>query len=505
MACSRLLPLLLVSACGWLDQPDTPAAPPRGADAAATPAPPPSTITVPLSIDLAELEEALQDRVPAVLLREEAKELEHGILADITVSRAGRVLAQGREDGRLRLVIPLKIRADAYHSLQVRTRRKPREDEPRKAPMEATLQLIVDLDLDISPDWHMLTKAKVHYRWQQQPVLTLGRITLDLTELLDAQLDAQLPDIADRIEARLREKDRLPLRIAVVWEKLSGSRPLPKPDNAWLLIEPTALYVSTPAVSGAALRMTAGMTGTVRTILGEEPSAPSLPLPPRSAPPGEDDGLRLGVDAVLAWETLSEQATAVLKGQQWALKISGAETGTLTVTGLELYPSGSQVAVGVDYTATSPLWDSAGTLWLTGTPALDVDAQRVSITDFDYAVATEDMAISGANAEAIKERIKEQVRDNLTFPFGERIDEQLALANEQLAALSLPNGGSLSAQVSGAEVQALHLTDAALAIRLELRGTAQLRLPPPRPIEELEPVALPDDIDGPEDISIPEQ
>jgi hypothetical protein len=481
VACSRLprLSVLVLAGCGLWGE-EAPTAPPRGAAPSAAIASAPSTILVPLSIDLTELQEAIQEQVPSILFVEEGKELDRGVLADIQVSRQGDVQLQGREDGQLRLVIPLHLHVDAYHSIQVRNRKKDRDT--RKVPLDADLSLFIDLALNISGDWRMQSVATASYRWEVPPVLRLGRLSLDLTETIDEKLSERMPRIAERIEGRLAERDRLPSRIATVWDNISGARPLPKPEGAWLLIEPTALFVSAPVVSGDAIRLTGGMTGTVSTALGDEPVHTPLPLPPRTAPPpGGDDGLRLGVDVALSWVALAEQASGALQGRQWPLMVSGTETGTLTVTGIELYPSGTLLAVGVSYLADSMLWESEGVLWLTGTPVLDVEAQRLSVDDFDYVVDTTDTALSGVNAEVIREKLRDQVRDNLSFPFGDAISEQIALANEQLRSVTLPRGGTLTAELDSAELKAIRLTDEALAVRVELRGTAELRLPPPPP------------------------
>ena len=477
------LALLGLSSCGWLWGDGVPEAPPRGAAIAQQDAGAASTIRVPLTIDLAELQAQIQQQVPTTLLQETGKPLEKGVLMDLTVQRRGDVLVQGRENGQIRLVVPLHIHAEGYHSLQVRN--KKRDESTKTAKVDADLKLFVDLDLDISPEWKMLSEATVHYAWDSRPALKLGRLSLDLTDAIDEKLEEKLPAIARKIEKRLAERDRLPVRIAGLWEKLATPRPLPKPEGAWLLIEPSTLFVSAPRVSGAAVRIEAGMIGTVRTQLGAPPERPPLPLPPRSEPPaGDGEGLRLGVDAVLPWESLSEQASDALAGKSWPLTLSGTETGTLTVTGLELYPSGDQIAVGVSYDAQSPVWSSAGVLWLTGTPALDVEGQRISVDDFDYTVETQDMAGASANSEAVRERIKEHVRDNLDFPFGEAVREQIGLANEQLRSVDLPRGGTLSAQLDAAELTGVYLTDAALAARVELRGSAKIRLPPPKPPED---------------------
>jgi hypothetical protein len=429
------------------------------------------------------MESTIQEQLPSPLVKEEAVPVKSGVLADIEIRRDGQLQLQGRESGQLRIIVPLSIQASAYHQLQVRNRR--RSSEPRKASVEARLQLFIDLDFDISADWHLKTAANVHYRWLEAPRLQLGRLSIDITDKIDEKLQEKLPDISANVEQRLAERDRLPDKMASLWERLSAPIPLQDAEDAWLLIDPQTLSVSAPTVSGAAIRLHAGMTGTIQTILGEAPLSAPVPLPPRTAPPdSQPDGLRLGVNAVLTWDALSARASQAMQGTEWPLTVSGAEQGTLEVTELTMYPSGTELAVGVSYTATSPVWETDGVLWMTGTPTLDVDGQQLTIEQFSYTVETTDYAIAGFNNAVIRDRLKEQVQSQLAYPFAPIIEEQLAQANDRLTGVTLPRGGTLSASVQSAEVRGIYMTEEALSLHIELLGSAKFRLPPPKPPDE---------------------
>ena len=466
-----------------------------------------SVVEVPLTLSLKDLQENLRDQLPLVLLEESGREIHKGVLADWTVSRQGEVFLQGRDDNQLRLVVPLQIEARAYTERQVSRQerrgvlKKDRDrgrggspdaddvsseaevEEVRGPTLRARLTLTADLRLDIGADWQLVPAATVDYAWDEPPVLEVGPLRLDITRLIDEKLREKLPDIAARIEERVRARDRIPGRIAELWGHLTTPRPLPRPADAWLVIEPETIAISDPRVEGAALRMTAGLRGRVYTILGTPPQAEPPPLPRRTRrlEEGAGEGLRLQVNAELAWPVLSAQAAAVLNGKSWPLAVSGQEAGTFTVTGAELYPSGDSVAVGLNYTAASTLWTTSGTLWLTGQPTLDVERQTVQIENFDYTVDAWELAAVGANLDTVRDLLLQQLDQDLSFPFGGQIDDKLVQANAQLRRVELARGGELTALLHEVSVQDLLLTDTALVLQAELRGSAQLRLPPPPP------------------------
>ncbi|MEL6348298.1 MAG: DUF4403 family protein, partial [Myxococcota bacterium] len=417
-------PLLFLMGCFSWSEPVQ--GPPRGALLEQAPEDDAqSVVSVPISLSLAELGEAIDKQLPPVLVQETGKPIKNNLLLDLTVRRRGALTMQpaGR---KLRILVPL-----AFDARAVNARRAERGKAGKGTQATGAMMMKIDLALSITPKWQMRSEATVRYDWIDKPRVKVGPFNVNITKPVDAQLQKQLPEIAQQIEARVAEQDRLPEKIKQAWADLNTPRPLPVPDT-WLVIHPSTLFVSDIAVSAKTIDLRAGLLGTVRTQTGEPPASSPPPLPDRQPAPVVQNGFNLNVDLALDWATLTAEATKAVQDRSWPLEIAGTTAGTMSLTGAELYPTGEQVAVGLDYVATSPIWETDGRVWLTGTPVLDVDDQSIAIQSFDYVVDDWELSVTGLNAEVVREQLTAQLDGELVFPFQALISEKLTEANAQL-------------------------------------------------------------------------
>lgn len=523
----RALPFLLLTGCFGTTEP-TSSAPPRQVTQQA---PPPtigdSVINVPITMSLAGIRDGLNKDLPIVMV-EDSDEIKKNVTLDLKVSRRGDVQMAGTPEGHIGVTVPLEILATIHRTgatankpakaepTTVATdepeadasapegRRKkllpplpprpgsgdarpvraarpplPPRPQPLTANVTAKMDLVIDLVVQISENWSMEPTAKASYTWADRPNLSLGPINVDVTRVVDEKLAEKLPEIAQKVEDQLREKDDLSKNINQAWSELSAPKALPAPAPVWLAIEPSALFISDPIATGETLSLNAGMVGKVQTILSETaPAASTRPLPARTAPPAGTEGLSLLMDVAVEWDELSKQASTAAAGQRWPLEVSGTEAGTFSLTGAEVYPSGTSVAVGLSYKATSPLWDTDGTLWVLGEPTLDAEKQEIRITSFDYTLDSWELDAVGANTDTVRDLIRTQLAEMLVFSFREPIAEKMVEANQQLNSVEV-KGGSLSAKLEDISVHDVFLSEASLNMRVGFRGGLAMTMSPP--------------------------
>jgi hypothetical protein len=181
------------------------------------------------------------------------------------------------------------------------------------------------------------------------------------------------------------------------------------------------------------------------------------------------------LDIALGWDALSKQASEQAAGQSWPLEVAGAEAGTFALEGAEIYPSGTSVAVGLHYKATSAVWETDGTVWVQGQPTLDADAQAIRITDFDYALDSWELSAAGANTDAVRDLIRGELSELLVFSFREPIEDKRVEVNAQLAGVDV-EGGSLSGELDEIAVKDLFLSEDALHMRVGLSGALAMQM-----------------------------
>ncbi|MEL6344859.1 MAG: DUF4403 family protein [Myxococcota bacterium] len=442
-------------------------------------------IEVPMVLSLKALAANINRDMPAVLV-EETKPLERGATMEMVVRRVGEAQLQSRSDGRLGITLPLQLDATVTarppaptRGLLGRVAEKLPPPPALKADINAGMMIDIALDIAVGEDWAMVPKATVSVSWTEEPVARLGKLSFDITKRVEAELDRKLPQITQNVEQKVSRKDNIHARISEAWQQLSTPRSLPADEDTWLAITPEAMFVTSPRARGEGLHLTAGMIGRIRTGIGDLPAPHTAPLPPNRPPPPGAKGLNLNLEVSLPWDALSTKATEKAQEQSWPVEIAGAEAGRLVLRSAEVYPSGDSIAIGLDYTATSAVWETEGTLWLTGQPSLDAEARVVHIKDFDYAVADWELNAAGVNSTVLREAIRDGLDSWMMLPFGEEVDAALQKANAQLASVQT-RAGTLSANLSAIQPVAIRSSDEALVLDVLVEGEASMAMRPPR-------------------------
>ncbi|MBW2256117.1 MAG: DUF4403 family protein [Deltaproteobacteria bacterium] len=446
--------------------------PPRGAALQAPPEPRSSVIVVPVAIPLADLAASIESSVPQVLVDTRGQAIQNGFLVDVHAERTGPVRAMGRA-GKLVFEVPIEVSALAYRKGRAE-KRSARGKDPTGPRVEAGLVVEMALDLALTDDWSLEPNTVMSHRWTEKPRLSLGPLHFGIEKLADRQLVPMWPDVAARVDARIREEDRFRVGIEQAWTRLGTPSLVGEAPTTWWMGTPQALYASAPVVGSDALELTVGIVGRFGLLVGSPGVAPPLPtLPPRRDPPA-DTGFHLELPVTLTWEELSQLASAAVAGQTWSLPGEGARAGTVVLEAVELYPSGDRVVVAVAYSARSPVRDTAGTLHLAGRLVVDSERRVVTVEDFDYVVETWDRAVSSAAVLAAS-GVKEALQERLVFPFGAQLDTAREQADAGLSEVRTDQGALIRGHLEALEIRAVRLTDVGVVVDTVLSGELSMR------------------------------
>ncbi|MEZ4318801.1 MAG: DUF4403 family protein [Myxococcota bacterium] len=477
-----LLPCVLSGAslaCGGFDPAGLIASgPPRGAAPVEVPEPDVSVLSLQVHIPYSTLQSAVQDRLPELLVDQEIEP--NDATRVHLVIRRPMAVAFGPSDGDLKMTVPLDLQADLVLKRAAARRERMGKDPPRGATLTAGLELDLVTAYTLDADWKLVPDVTLTPRWTEPAVLAVGPLKLDITERVEEKLHEKLADTEAQIEARMAEQGDLRPRMDALWEGLATPRPLElsgqgsAPTATTLMAEPLALHATAPHAGPDGLDLDVGVTARFRVVT-EVPELIELSALPAPTPPTAG-GLHLSVVAETSWADLENRARGTVTELSWPLSVDGvAEAGTLEIDDLHLYPSGEHLVVGLDYRTESPVWETAGTLYLQAIPRLG-DDRTVVLEDFDFSVESDDWATAPVNAELLRARVREHVRERLVLPYGDELDARMAGMNASLASYELARGGTFSGELSGITVQDVFLTDAGLGVLATFTGSGSVTL-----------------------------
>ena len=414
-----------------------------------TPAPLPqdsSTIVVPVSARLADLEKAINDGLPVALWSIDRLEPAcvpaqkvrlFGKAVKVTPDLSCRITGQvthGRAtlsgSGRtLRLTMPVDAAISA-NSIGGIVRRE-------TATGSATVH--ADIRLSVRPDWTPVASADIHYGWTATPGVTLfgKRITFvdkadDKLKQVIAKLERDLPRQLGRLDVRGK--------VAAAWRQGFTSIMLnrDKPP-VWLRIAPQRISFNGYRVVGDRLELTAEARALTQTFIGDRPpELPPTPLPPLSRDVGAP-ALAFQVPVLADYRELEPVLLRALRKLAARKDLVLPRLGAVDVQfgKVTMYATdGGRLAVGVTMDAalrSGLMGRTSGQVWLTGIPFNRPNSEVIEVRDLRATGSTNSHSVNLLLAVVEAPAVLDRIRGSLTQNFARDYAKVLASARSALA------------------------------------------------------------------------
>jgi hypothetical protein len=435
--------LVLLGGCGMAADPAA-TAPPRATDPI-TMAAAPSHIAVDLAVELDAIERKLERSIPRELwtINQQdvacvpPKKVDLGLVKikspTITCDISGKATrGRLRLSGRGRdLIITMPVRAtiaarDVAGVLKGET-------------ATGAANVVLNLKLDLTPDWQLTAEADLDYRWAEEPGIDfLGR-RIRFT----SAADKELRPLTQQIERELaRELARAPIRPAAErgWKAAHAVLELnARNPEVWARLTPHRFLYGGYNVSGRQLTLTLGLDGQVETLVGRKPMpATPAPLPPLARLEGKRNEATLYIPVAADYAVLEPViAKALAKRAARPFKVRDFGTVMAQFDKIEAYgTTGNRIAVGVTFAATSDLRviDKArGRIWLVARPVNQPNSREISFTDVvitgETGKVSGDFLLALANTSDFRTAISDGLRQNFENDFTKlraKIDKAVA-------------------------------------------------------------------------------
>lgn len=445
LASALLLVVLLVVLFWWnrQDSEHGPGAPVVADDPIVFPNEP-SYLALDLRADLAALETALEAEVPRTLwtidepgaecvapkkidlalFKVKTPKIKCDIKGTVTRGRL-RISGSGRN---LVVTMPVAAKVGAHDIAGIFS------NESGSAAADVTLTV----QLDLTPDWQLVSSPQLDYRWTEQPGIEfLGR-RIDLTSTAESELEGVRGDVKRIVT---RELANIGVREAAAegWREAHAVVELNRENPAvWGRIVPQQVSYGGYSVEGRALIVRLGMDALIETFVGLKPKKPDpSPLPKLARREKSDTRSVLRIPVVADYAVLEPVIErALVRRSERPFEIEGFGTVNARFANVKVYgtPPG-RIAVGADFAATSDLGlvpSASGRIWLAAKPSNDPNSRAI---DFSNATVSGDTDLVGqpllfalANSLEFQGTISDALAQNFENDFNElreKIDRAL--------------------------------------------------------------------------------
>ena len=448
-----------------------------------------STITVPVSARLADLENGINQRTPNILWRIDKRaqlcvppkrvklfgrklKVTPTLHCDITgqVTR-GRIRLSG-SGATLLITMPVSATISATHIGGIIKK----ETATGAAIIRASAKLAID------GSWSPAAKVAIAYDWTDPPGIDFLGQRIRFAEKADYKLQGVIAGLQRDLPkelARLRLRDQLDglWRQGFTSIMLNRERP-----PVWMRITPRALGFGGYRITGGRLVMDLTAEALTETFVGNRPADPApTPLPPPSRQLGAR-GLRFFIPVLADYaqlEPVVERALGKLAKKQIVLTGIGPVDATFGKVTIYATAQG-RLAVGIRATVKPrnlSLRATKGVVWLSAVPFNQANSQFVQVRDLQIAAHTDSPGVNLLFSLFENGSVHDSIRTALAHDFVGDYQKVLTAAR---GAISARRQGDfmLSANVTRVDHGLIQVTGQGLFMPVEAQGEARILYQP---------------------------
>ena len=422
-----LLAVLLLCGCGFQ------APPPEQTPPRATPTPPLSTMTVALSVPIADIERLVNSRTSSRIADIQDQPVKCVIghcRLTLHAVRTGAISVRFTDRG-LGLSVPFS--ADA--SLQA-----PGGFSFLKAKAFARGVVTATTTAELESDWQVQphTEGSVEL---DNARLRIGPLVTSLTDLWNANEELLSRPFFKMLDKKIATSLRLQPKITQLWSSAFIPIRIGKMPVAWLLLQPQAIRVGKPSFADNALTLALGIDVRAQVIVGDEPperQPTELPPPERLERPS--DRFEVAVSLLLPYAQAARLAMDSLVRKP--PRVDGA---LIRFTKFQIVPTGQDVFLAATFCADQG-WDlfhwfsACGSGFLRGDPIFEPRTRTIRITNVRFDVQTENLVFRSMRFIA-GPTLGQDLEHRLVFDVSTDVSK---LERQIAAALAKPQGRDIT-------------------------------------------------------------
>lgn len=474
--------------------------------------PAPSALSVPISINLAALEEELNERVPqhletidqpgevcveaewlktkglpnchfkGIKLYCEDTWIKTKVTPDITCDVSGWVKRDGKitltgSGAELTLTVPLKAKVTAQGRGEI--------GKNITQTVEAATVISAALAPEITPDWQPTMKIDTDFRWTRRPQFKLfNLIPVTVGSKAEPELRKQLAELEKNIPSFLANA-KLKDRMGVAWTQIQKPMALDEDQHIWARFAPSAVGFSGIDTAANVLKSSFHLTGFPQVTIGKRPEVgdPSpLPALTKIEPVAPRFAVVLPITVELAeLQSLAQKQLHELNPIQ--LKNYGYEYD-LQISKVTINPKGNSLEVSVDFTLDNNkgfwnrvdilgLLDVKGRVNFTAVPIVDAANNIVRLSELRFDSFTNSMLADSLVDVARLPPIRELIRKSISYNVSGQVRNLRLLMGKELNR-QISEQVRLNGRIDDLSVGQPQITASTVRVPVLLQGAADV-------------------------------
>lgn len=411
----------------------------------------PSTVVLPVSLNLAAAQERLNEEVPQVLysidqkiecvpakwLKTKIPPVKTKISPEINcqingvAQRTGPITITGMGQ---QIIVSVPVQASVTGRGTGEIGKHIRET----AEAAATLTVIATPSID--PDWNIGLTVDHSVQWTQKPTIVLfGLFPVTFTSLVDPEIQKAINKQKEKLPVLIGEL-KVRERVEKAWRELQKPMQIAKSPELWLTFEPNGVGFSGLRTENNILTARVALSGITDVHLGPPPALQPVALLPLSPDVPPDGNFNLTIPINLPLSELQTLANGELKKLE-PVKVGGLHELTLSdakfserdgALAIELEVLLDNKDGWLDWLDVFNWFDVSGTVYLKARPVIDDERRVITLTDVDFDTSTTSLPVDSLIETLRLAQVRRVLEALVSYDYAKDIENMQSLANAQL-------------------------------------------------------------------------
>lgn len=432
-----------------------------------------STINLPVSLEIEDLQDAVNKQFKGVLYNDNSFENNNDDNLILKVTKIADFAIAAKGD-KITIVAPLEVyvkgrlKKDFFSMFD--------QDFGIDKSKEATFKLdvVVNTKLNLNQDWDIITKSEAGFQWREQPYLELGPVKIPIGSIIETVVNTQIADINKKLDNEITKNIKLKPMALQFWNQLQNPIVVSERYQTYLKIVPEFISMSTIKSDGKKIDVNLGFRSDIAVITGYKPEPVELrPLPKLQLQSRVDSTFNLYFNANVSYAFATEYAKKEFVGKELQFD-NGIQL--VTINDMNFFNNGDKIGMMLDINALlkNGIFKKKfkGVIYALGTPYYNDSTQTLSIKNFEFDIKSRD-ALVGTAEWLLKNNLRKKIEEKLNFPMKEQLEKAQRVADESLNNAKIP-GMKLKGKVDSIKPQSIKLSEE--NIQLIIQSTGRLNV-----------------------------
>ncbi|RAU84085.1 DUF4403 family protein [Pontibacter arcticus] len=388
-----------------------------------------SSVTVPVSVSLATIENKLNQELTGILYKDDNLE---GDDVAVTVTKNGRMTIRAEKD-KVYFSVPLHIYAKGRWKWDP-CKYCPAIDKAEDTSFDMVIK--TESKVNLTDNYTINTITSGDFEWgATKPVLELGPLKIGLARFVEPAMRKQMATLTAQLDKELQNYLNVRKYAAQAWQLVQEPVKLNDDMNAWLTIVPKDVRMAPLQTKDGILSTRIGITSYLAVTTDGKPQVQfNKNLPKLIIDSRLQDAIQVGLTATIPYAHASQLLQAQVKNQTYTFDEGKSE---ITVNDAAITPSGEQLILMLDINGKSKTGmftkKIVGKVYLRGTPYYDPETTSIKVRDIDYTLDTKDKLLSTASWLA-KNKFKDMIQQQASIPVKAQLNDTKKMLQQTLDA-----------------------------------------------------------------------